>query len=195
MILDQIFNKGYYIRIKEMQLLEKIFYELGNYGPIFLIVRSLVLLRKKEIYFNYYLLGSFINVIVNQILKVIMKEPRPSVDKKTFDLALKYAKNNDYIGSISYDAFGMPSGHAQSVMFSTTYIFLVLKNENIYTMLFYLLITLITLIQRVQYNFHTINQVIVGSLNGILFAYIFYYLASGKLKGSLKSKKDDYGPI
>jgi len=178
-----------------MQLLEKIFYELGNYGPVFLIIRTLVLLRKKEIYFDYYLFGSFISSLLNQFLKIMIKEPRPSVDKKTFDLALKHAKNSNYISSISHDAFGMPSGHAQSVMYSTCFIFLVLKNENINMILFYLLISLITIIQRVQYKFHSINQVIVGSFIGIIFAYIVYYLASRNKEGVLKEKEDDNAPF
>ena len=182
-----------------MDICEKVFYELGNYGPVFTLFFSLFLLRKKRVFFNYYLIGYFINLLLNLFLKLLVKQSRPSVDKKEFELALKYAKNNDYLNSISYDVFGMPSGHAQTVLYSGSFIFFVMKNAvinmNISIFMFYACIILITLIQRVQYKFHTINQVIVGGIIGVVFAYIVYYMAFRNKKGQLKEKEDDNGPL
>ena len=83
----------------------------------------------------------------------------------------------------------MPSGHSQMVLFSTTYIYLVLK--NIPLTLFYLLLTLNTLVQRIRYKNHTVMQVIVGSLVGALVAYLVYQYATNNLVGKLDTKPDD----
>lgn len=174
-----------------MEIIEKLFYEIGNTGPFLLIIRSLILLRKKDVYFNYFAAGSFINFLLNNFLKMIIKEPRPSVDKKTFELALKHMQNKNYVKAISNDLLGMPSGHVQSVLFTTVYILLVEKHLNWKNLLYYLVICLITIVQRVQYKFHTINQVLVGGVLGIIFGYLLYYLASKKTKGSQKEKEDD----
>jgi len=178
-----------------MIFIEKIFNELGNYGPVILFIRTLIFLRKKKTLFYYYLFGFFINILFNQILKKCIQEPRPSVDSKSFAMAMKYAKSKNYLGSLKDDLFGMPSGHSQSVLFSTVFVFLTMKKENTNLILFYLVISLITLIQRVKYMFHTVNQVIVGSIIGILFAYIVYYIASNKIMGKLTEKDDDGGPL
>jgi membrane-associated phospholipid phosphatase len=53
----------------------------------------------------------------------------------------------------------------------------------------------IILTQRVVYNHHTISQVIVGSFVGAGLAYGFYQLAEKKMKGHIREKKDDFGPI
>ena len=87
----------------------------------------------------------------------------------------------------------MPSGHAQSVLFSTVFIYLSLKNRDI--LYLYLFISSITILQRINYNYHTTAQIIVGSIIGSIFAYFIYYLARVKIKGRITEKKDDYGPI
>lgn len=178
-----------------MNITEKIFYETGSYGPLLLVITTLLLLRHKEIYFNYFLVASFLNVLLNHFLKVVIQQPRPSVNKKTFDLALKHMKSKNYSNAISYDVFGMPSGHTQTVVFATTFLFLVLKPSSSVLTFFYLLISLITMLQRIQYQFHTFNQVISGGVIGFLFAHLVYYLASQKRKGTLKRKEDDNGPL
>ena len=87
----------------------------------------------------------------------------------------------------------MPSGHSQSLLFSTMFIYLSLKNKNI--LYIYLFISLLTMIQRVVYNHHTILQVIVGALVGLIFGYVFYQLARVKITGQISEKADDFGPI
>ena len=87
----------------------------------------------------------------------------------------------------------MPSCHSQLVFFSTVYIYMCLKNTNIlYT---YLLISFLTISQRIYFNHHSILQVIVGAIVGGCFGYFVYYLAKEKIKGHITEKKDDYGPI
>ena len=178
-----------------MNFMENTFYQVGSYGPLLLIIQSLFLLRNKEVYFYYYIIASFINILLNYFLKVVIQQPRPSVDKKTFDLALKHMKSTNYRSALSYDVFGMPSGHTQSVLFSSTFTYLVLKEESWTTFFFYAVISFVTMTQRIQYKFHTLGQVLVGGILGMAFAYLVYYLASQKQKGVVKEKEDDDGPI
>jgi membrane-associated phospholipid phosphatase len=123
----------------------------------------------------------------------VFLQPRPSVDGKTFDLALKNGKRFLFKDGIPYDILGMPSGHSQDVLFSTIFIWLSLRKRNI--LYIYLIISLLTIIQRVYYNHHTILQVIVGAIVGALLGYLFYYLASQKVKGKIREKMDDFGPL
>ena len=59
----------------------------------------------------------------------------------------------------------------------------------------YLALTILTCIQRITSNYHSIYQVIVGSFIGSLFAFFIYYLAEIKLQGKIRLKSDDNGPI
>ena len=175
-----------------MEILSTIFDRFGQYGPIILIIYSCYLLWDKSNLFFYYVVGIFINAILNLIIKGIIQEPRPSEDLKTFELLLKNGRRFLFKDGIPHDIFGMPSGHTQSSLFSTIFIFLSLKNLNILRI--YLLISFIIMAQRVAFNYHTINQVIVGAIVGGLFGYSMFYMAQNKLMGVIREKIDDYGP-
>jgi membrane-associated phospholipid phosphatase len=86
----------------------------------------------------------------------------------------------------------MPSGHSQSSLFSTIFIFLSLRKLNLLGV--YLVLSFITMAQRVAFNYHTILQVIVGSIVGGLFGYFMFYMAQNKIMGTIREKIDDYGP-
>ena len=178
-------------------MLNKIYYMLniiGNYGPLILIFISLYLLRKYKNLLFYYVIGIFTNVLLNLFLKGIILQPRPSEDPKLFNLAIKNGKRFIFKnGIIPHDICGMPSGHTQSAIFSTVFIYLSLKNTKI--ALSYLIISLITMYQRIEYKFHTPLQVIIGGIVGSLFAYVIFYLAKQNIKGIIKIKSDDNAPI
>jgi membrane-associated phospholipid phosphatase len=176
-----------------MKYISTIFTNFGRFGPIILIVFASYLLWQKSNLFFYYQIGVIINAILNLILKGILKQPRPSEDLKEFNLAIKNGHRFVFKNGIPHDIFGMPSGHSQSVMFTVTYIFLTLKNLKI--SLAFLFIALLTMAQRIVDNHHTFIQVVVGGLTGILYAYLFYYFAQQKIKGVIKEKPDDNGPL
>ena len=186
-----------YINIKIclyfMNILLDIFNKIGSYGPLILNLLSMYLLRNKENLFFYYIIGVLINFISNLILKGLFLQPRPSVDGKTFDLALKNGKRFLFKDGMPYDLLGMPSGHSQSVLFSTVFIYFALRKKNI--LYVYLLLSLLTMMQRVYYNHHTVLQVFVGAIFGTLIGYFFYYLATQKMKGLIREKMDDFGPL
>jgi len=98
-----------------------------------------------------------------------------------------------YKHGIPYDIFGMPSGHSQSVLLSTIFVYLSLHDIKIFIL--YLFVTIVTLTQRVIDNHHTILQVIFGSIIGIILALVAYKMAEKNIEGKKTEKEDDYGPI
>jgi membrane-associated phospholipid phosphatase len=165
-----------------------LFYQVGGNGPTILFFVTIYLLWKNsKNLLSYYIFGSIISAFLNLIIKGIIQEPRPSENPKKFKLALKSGTRFEFKNGKPHDIFGMPSGHSQSSLFSTVFMYLSLK--NIHWLYFYLGICLITITQRVVYNFHTIPQVIAGSFVGICFGYIVYYLAQHMSSGKNTMKK------
>jgi membrane-associated phospholipid phosphatase len=167
--------------------------KIGEFGPLILLVTSIILLRNKTTMLTYYILFFIFSILLNIILKSVLQQPRPSIDEKTFNTMLKHKDRYVYKHGMPYDIFGMPSGHSQSVIFSTVYIYFALRDVK--TTIAYLVVTLITLSQRVIDNHHTILQVVIGSTIGILLGYSGYVLSKKNIQGKLTNKKEDYGPI
>lgn len=166
---------------------------IGGFGPIILFFCSIYLLWYKQNMCFYYVIGFFTNSLLNTILKGIIQEPRPLENEKLFNLAIKNANKDVFKNGIPFDAFGMPSGHAQSSVFSTVYIYLALQKTNI--LLFYSLLAFITLFQRFYNKYHTVFQLLVGSMVGGFFAWFVFNISQQKLKGRIREKQDDFGPI
>jgi len=181
------------IKIYIYFMLDTLFNLLGNFAPLILLFVSFFLLWNKPNLFFYYTVGVFCNAILNIIIKGLIQQPRPTEDSKLFYLALTHGKRFIFKDYVPFDIFGMPSGHVQSVFFSTVFVYLSLQKTSI--LYFYLAISFISMIQRVVYNYHTILQVIVGSIVGGLFGYYDFYLAQQKLKGKIREKHDDFAPI
>jgi len=167
--------------------------KIGEFGPLILLVTTIILLRNKTTMLTYYILFFIFSILLNIILKSVLQQPRPSIDEKTFNTMLKHKERYVYKHGMPYDIFGMPSGHSQSVLLSTVYIYFALRDVK--TTIAYLVVTLITLSQRVIDNHHTILQVVIGSIIGILLGYSGYVLSKKNIQGKLTNKKEDYGPI
>lgn len=157
---------------------------IGFFAPVILFMFSVLLLRHMSNYLLFYIAGTILNNILNIILKLIIKEPRPSKDQKFIEIGV----TNGAI--ISFDKFGMPSGHAQNCGFSLAFITLVFNNPFITTI--YLIISLISIMQRYIYNNHTVLQLIIGFIIGLIAGYITYLFGSKHIMGNIKTKKDDY---
>lgn len=167
--------------------------EFGEYGPLLLIILSWYLLWDNKNMFFYYTIGLFANSIINIIMKGIVQEPRPMYDNKKMYLLTHQAKNYFFQNGIPFDMFGMPSGHAQTSFFSTAFIYFALKHNNIFYL--YLASSILTCYQRVSLNYHTISQVIIGAIVGFSFAHLVYQLAKLKIRGFIREKPDDFGPV
>ena len=163
--------------------------QLGRYGRQIIGGASLLILLKigNITALGYYALGSLICILVNIILKILIKQPRPKDDEANFNFLVQHNKR------IPYDKFGMPSGHAQFMFYTLFFMSYVMRGYKHYWLLMtcYTLLTINTVIQRVRNDYHTVSQVLVGSLIGILFGIGTYYITKSKLKGKMSAKEDD----
>jgi membrane-associated phospholipid phosphatase len=94
----------------------------------------------------------------------MFREPRP--DNPIEFSSLEQYKNEE--------RYGMPSGHAQSVFYSIVYLYSFYQSISV--LLFTLFIGFTTLYQRWKYRRHTVNQLMVGSGVGSIFALAIYSL-------------------
>jgi membrane-associated phospholipid phosphatase len=156
---------------------------IGLYAPIILFFLSIFLLRNIYKYLSFFIGGFIFNNILNILLKLLIKEPRPTTDQKAIEIGIV---NGARIG---FDKFGMPSGHAQNCGYCLTFIIMTFNNPFITTL--YLLVSVISLFQRYLYNNHTILQLIIGLVIGTFFAYLTYIIANKYIMGNIKMKKDD----
>lgn len=159
---------------------------LGKMAPVILFIISIFLLQNKMKYLQIYIIGSILNNVLNAILKYAIKEPRPSKDSRILEIAIANEK------FVSFDKYGMPSGHAQNCGFNLAFITLVLNNSFITG--FYLVISFISLYQRYKYSKHTILQLIIGFMLGLGFGYMIYHVGNKWIKGNLTMKFDDFAP-
>jgi len=132
---------------------------IGFYGPVILSIITCLSLIKQLPYLLLFIIGIFFNSQFNSVLKSIIKEPRPSNVSK-------------YEGAQQY---GMPSGHAQSVFFSLTFLYLV-KNSY-WLLLVMLFFSALTLYQRWNTKEHTPKQLLVGSAVGLVSGYAWFKLS------------------
>lgn len=156
---------------------------IGTYAPILLFFISLFVLMEKERYQIIFLIGYFTNVVINLILKLTIKDPRPSNEKLIYEIAIYNGER------LPLDIYGMPSGHAQITSFCTTFIALVTKSYVLF--LSYIIISAISILERYHHNKHTIIQLLVGLLVGTTIGCIFYVVCSKKIKGKVLPKLDD----
>ena len=160
--------------------MKKILDTIGTTAPYTLFIISVFLLRNLKYYLFFYILGFGLNNLLNIALKLLIKEPRPQDDTKFIEL----------LGNrVGHDKYGMPSGHAQNCFFSLVYITLALNQPTI--TLFYIGMSFICIIQRYEYKNHTLIQLFVGSIVGILFAYLIYFFSGKFILGKVNGRKDD----
>ena len=172
-----------------MEIIHDTLHQVGELGPLLLFTTSCWLLFEKKTMLYYYIIGSIINVILNIIMKITIQQPRPRIDDETFQLMLTHFKQDVFKHGIP-DIFGMPSGHAQAVIFSTVFVYLCIKNKN--WLILYSVISLVTMWQRVIYKHHTVGQIIIGAFIGAGFAVCVFYLGKRKIVGILKQRDDDF---
>jgi membrane-associated phospholipid phosphatase len=160
---------------------------IGLYAPLILFVLSLFFLRNMKTYLHFFVSGFILNNILNIILKLAIKEPRPTRDQKAIEIGVV---NGARIG---FDKFGMPSGHAQNCGYCVTFITMTLNDPFITAL--YSLISVISLFQRYLYNNHTILQLIIGFTVGGGFGYLTFIIGNKYITGNIKMKMDENGPL
>ena len=151
---------------------------IGFFGPVILFCISVWKLSVR-IPFLYGYLGLFLaSTIINKALKLVFQEPRPEGSMTIV--------GEPYQGA---DEYGMPSGHAQSVCFSATYLYLVTKNAL--WLVLELCVVGLTMIQRWKYKNHSVGQLAVGALVGTFWGYYGYQWMNTWTKESVLVQKEE----
>jgi len=172
------------------EIIKPILKYTGEFGPMILFFPTVLLLWNKKNALIYYVWGSFLNGVLNILLKLLIQHPRPSDDADKFELVMERRK---HFLLIPYDVYGMPSGHAQTIAFTSVFVFFTIRNSIFKWGCVF--VGLLTIWQRVAYNHHTVLQVVVGAIVGGLFAYLMLHMSKINIAGLLKERCDDYAPI
>jgi|UniRef100_A0A6C0ILQ1 membrane-associated phospholipid phosphatase len=164
-------------------------YYVGEYMDSAIFFMGLFTLRKKLLLYLFFFVGLCLCVLLNFVLKKIIRIRRPCINIHLFDLLV--GENEEYVerNDKKYHIYGMPSGHSQLCGYA--FIFLTLFLRDNYISLFYFLISILTMYQRVKYEHHTVLQVIIGVTIGCLWGVGIYYFAGKQIAGKLVEKEDD----
>ena len=173
-------------------MLLEIFDNVGKYGPVFIFLISIYLLYNKFILVITYVIGYILNILLNSGLKIMFRLPRPNEKNITkFNIELKLNKITNP------NRFGMPSGHAQTMIYSLVFVSLALlsnknKEKGINSsqnwIALMIILSIITIAQRHHFKWHYLTQLFVGSIIGALFGYICFYYSQIRIRGSLNKK-------
>ena len=103
-------------------------------------------------------------IIIHIILKMLLKESRPPEYYETPSTYPEWMES-------TFNKYGMPSGHSQVIGFLSSFIWFYTKNISF--LIVNLLLSIITMYQRVAIKRHTLKQVIYGYSIGWLIGYFF----------------------
>ena len=144
---------------------------LGYIGPVISLIIFVIFITTELIsknisipIFILYILCIFISFLLNDFLKKTIRQKRPQESKSITMFEAKIDKNS----------LGMPSGHAQtsSLLLTLSY----LTNLPILLLLLLLILFFITVWQRYMYKKHTLNQLLFGTITGVLFSEIYWHI-------------------
>ena len=159
----------------------------GSYGPYFLLVASTVLFFSKPEFLGFMIVGQAFNSLLNMVLKNIIQDPRPTNDYKELEICVINGHR------LPFDKYGMPSGHAQTIMYLLVYTTLVLNNTLIFAV--YMALVVNTIWQRYTGENHTFKQLLVGAIIGACVGASTYFVATKHIRGKISTKQEENAPI
>ena len=151
---------------------------IGFQGPIITSIITTITLLDRLPYLYIFIIGVILNNSLNEILKYLIKQPRPSNPKSYID--------DKFI--TGPHIFGMPSGHAQTTSFAIIFLYLTQRKINTQLPLYNIwlplsvFIYILTVYQRWSFRRHTIEQLVIGTIVGATFAQIIYWLTKRYLE-------------
>jgi membrane-associated phospholipid phosphatase len=167
--------------------------KLGYYTPHILFFLSLIMIKKRNVIFYYYIGGFLLNYLLNVMLKGFIKQPRPDSNVELLNIMKNDGRH------VHPQMYGMPSGHAQESFYSLLYVYWLTKDkpdkENKNYLFVFGLLCIIMLFQRVMTKRHTTMQIGVGAIVGGMIGTFFYKMAEQQVKGVERGKQDDNNQI
>lgn len=165
-------NKLDNIIILRNEFMSSIFKVITCFGDWYtiVIITLLSLFIKNKKYFKYITLNAIVITITNQMLKIIIHRPRPSI-------------NNRVINALGYS---YPSGHAMISTAFYGFIFYLVWKSNLKTCYKIIINSLIVILiisicfSRVYLGVHYITDVIAGSSLSMIYLCIYTYLLNKK---------------
>ena len=151
---------------KFMTFFMKLITTLGSVLVIITGILCVGILIKDKKYFKVFILATLIGVILNNLIKIIVKRPRPS---QTLPLSFE-------------SSYSFPSGHSMmSTVFYGLIIYFVFKNiqnRKLKVFLSSLLSIIIILvgISRIYLGVHYSTDVLGGFILGIIYLFVFIKL-------------------
>lgn len=143
----------------------------ASLSPYALICSFITLiLFRRDLHTMVYFLGILISEAINHVLKNIFRQPRPMTRKAD-------------------DEYGMPSSHSQFLWFFAIYMLLFvwirlkhLSNPNTIWMWIWkaavsagcVFASIVVSVSRVYLMYHTVSQVVIGSLLGSILAVLWF---------------------
>ena len=153
-----------------MMLIMKFITTLGSTLVIVTSILCIAILVKKKKYFIFFALANLVGVILNNLLKIIVRRPRPT---ETLVLTAE-------------SSYSFPSGHAMmSMIFYGLLIYYVtkfVKKKWLKTLLVGILSTIILFvgISRIYLGVHYATDVLAGYVIGIIYLVLFIKLLKKK---------------
>lgn len=143
--------------------------------PIFFAISLLTLVvTRRDLTTIFYFFGFLLTEISNFVLKNLIKQPRPTS-----------SRDKD---SGSFSKYGMPSDHSQIMFYFSTFFILLVAfrysiSNNRFTQLMLkgfliggsILVAVLVAYSRVYLEYHTYQQIIVGSILGTFFGSLWFF--------------------
>jgi len=142
-------------------------YGIGFFGEFIMIFLVVSLIWGQTGSLIFFFIGYILNVLINIVLKRLLREPRP------IDPIAYLASEKGSMKGAKY--YGMPSGHSQNVFYCISYLLNCIP-RNIDWVLLSFMIGLITIWERYIFHNHTVMQLLVGAILGFVFGWIVYII-------------------
>ena len=162
------------------------------------ILCILLYLKNRIFLLFFFFIGLILSSFINICLKAIIQEKRPRDNLQTWPyIVKKWYEELPYSFFSSAQLFGMPSGHSLIAVYSLFFYWITIYRWygiGLYGrigLLLFCFLCFITLWQRIAYGWHSIIQVIIGGLIGLLISWITILFAKEYIKGNQQNRKDD----
>jgi membrane-associated phospholipid phosphatase len=158
--------------------IENIVDHIAYKGPRIITIITALQLMNQLPYMMSFIIFGFINIKLNEFLKICFREPRPEKinlvkESQKYSIVTLFHNKSGSSQVSSAHIYGMPSGHAQTGAYALGFLWFVKRMNPVFLLSCFLYV--MTLIQRWTTKRHTIMQLFVGFFVGFGFSGLTYY--------------------